>query len=220
MAGFSPTTFFNIHGPWATTGTIFQTAAAESHGEDVLGGPVDEVEVKVVLEGGGVEDLGGDLGDLAFASFRVRAEGGVLIGSHGDGGESEGVDDGGVSLPRSPVELPVVAVVIVVGTESQIITPFSKRRHHAIPASSSAADSSSSRDGGTVHQPRGTLHRMHRRIHILPQQFAPQQRIVQERLAVGRIVTLRSAVGGRSIVREGGCDGRRLPVGSHGGRVR
>mmetsp|Transcript_31408 Transcript_31408/g.59737 ORF Transcript_31408/g.59737 Transcript_31408/m.59737 type:complete len:488 (-) Transcript_31408:17-1480(-) len=189
-------------------------AASESDGEDVLGGPVDEVEVKVVLERRRVEDLCGHLGDLAFASFRVRSEGGALVGSHGDGGESEGVDDGGVPFPRSPVELPAV---VVVGTEPQIIAPFSKRRDHTVP--SSAISHASSGGIRTVHQPRGTLHRMHRRIDVLPQQLAPQQRIVQKGLAVGRVVTLRSSVRGGGVVREGGVDGRRATVGSRGGGV-
>jgi hypothetical protein len=37
---------------------------AESHCQQVSGGPVDQVEVEVVVEGGRVEDLGGDLANL------------------------------------------------------------------------------------------------------------------------------------------------------------
>ena len=70
-----------------------------------------------------------------------------------------------------------------------------------------------------MHQPRGTLHRMHRGIDILPQQLTPQKRIVQKGLAFGRVVTLRSSVGGGGVVREGWGDGRRPTVGSCGGGV-
>lgn len=45
-------------------------AGGKAHGEVVAGTPVDEVQVEVVLESRGVEDLEGDFGDLSLLLLR------------------------------------------------------------------------------------------------------------------------------------------------------
>ena len=49
-------------------------ARAEADGEDVQRGPVDKVEVEVVLQCRGVEHLEGNLGDLALCLPGARQE--------------------------------------------------------------------------------------------------------------------------------------------------
>ena len=62
-------------------------AGPEAHTQHVLAGPVDEIQIEVVLELGGVQDLEGDLGDLARGLARGAQK---LLGFRRDRGQAVG----------------------------------------------------------------------------------------------------------------------------------
>ena len=97
-------------------GTPQVHTGAQTNGQDVLGRPIDQIEIKVVLQGGCIQDLEGYFGNASFAFGRCRHE--SLTGRTPNGREGKGMKGG---VTGGQIFQDLVTVVLSGTAETQLI---------------------------------------------------------------------------------------------------